>query len=99
MKSSAPTKYAALAGVSSLPWCCIVPAILSLLSVSSAASARLIFQEANGLLLVLSLLFLGRAFWLNFVRRQGAPWTRWVTVTSAIAVAALWSYRLAWFIG
>lgn len=87
-----------LAILAALPWCCILPAVLSLLSIGGAAAARLWVGRLTWGLLPISVVLLGRAFWLIYVRRQGAPWSRWVTWGCAALVVVLWVPRLWWWL-
>jgi len=100
--SAAPGKVAGhgvLALLASVPWCCVLPALFSALSLGGAVVVRVWFMRFMWILLPLCLLFLGRAFWLLHVKRQGAPWSRGVTWGSAVLVIALWAPRIwAWFI-
>ncbi len=93
MRESLPV-YSMTAVFFSLPWCCIVPAVLSSVSLTISVTARLWTANFSWFLLPLSGIFLGRAFWLLYGRRQGAPWTRWLTWISAVLAVSLWSYRL-----
>jgi len=56
----------------SLPWCCILPGVLSGLSLSAAAAARIWTGRMTPILGLASGLFLGRAFWLIYAKRQNS---------------------------
>ncbi len=77
-----------------LPWCCIIPAGLSFLAVSFSAVGRLWLGQLTWVFLPLSILFLGRAIWLNVIKRQGALWSRWVTAGATVLMISLWIFGL-----
>jgi hypothetical protein len=85
----------ALAVIASVPWCCLVPAALSLLSVAGSAIARVWMTWVSVPLLAVSLLLMGRACWDVYVRRRGAAWARWTTGVGLAVVVLLWAPR-AW---
>ena len=92
-----PGRNTALAALVSLPWCCILPAVLSLLSLTGAMISRVWIARLTWVFLPLSVLLLGRAFWLLYVKHQGRPWTRRLTWAAAFLVVILWAPRLwAW---
>lgn len=45
-------------------------------------------------LLVLSILFLGRAHYLIFIRQQGQGWVKWTVWVSTVVVVVMWLFRL-----
>jgi hypothetical protein len=90
-------RESAVAVLASVPWCCVVPAALSLLSFTGMAVARLWLAKISWFFLPLAVLLLGRAFWLHYAKRQGAPWTRWVTWTATLVSVGLWLPRV-WMI-
>jgi len=61
------------------------------------AVARLWLAKISWFFLPLAVLLLGRAFWLHYAKRQGAPWTRWVTWTATLVSVGLWLPRV-WMI-
>jgi len=77
-----------------LPWCCILPGVLSLLSLGGVIAARFWIVKLMWVFLPISILFLGRSFWLLYLKKQGARWTHWATWVSALLVIALWAPRL-----
>ena len=87
-------QHSSLAVVTSIPWCCILPAALSLFSLTGASIARLWLTNFIWVLLPLSAVFLGRAFWLLYVKLQGARWARWLTWVAAVTTVFLWVQRL-----
>ncbi len=90
-----PAGQSAAAALFAVPWCCAVPAALSIASLAGAAAARLWLARVVWLLLPLSAALLARAFWLLYVRGHDAPWARRVTWASAAIAIALWTPRLA----
>ena len=86
-----------LATMASIPWCCILPAGLSLASLSGAITARVWLTGLAVPLFPLSVALLGRALWLVHVKRQGRPLTRWATWAATFLAITLWVPRLwAW---
>ncbi len=75
-----------------LPWCCIAPAVFSI-SGAAVAGMGAGVRTATPLFLVVSLGFLGRALYLSLIQRRGPPWVRIVTVSSALVVVFVWSFR------
>ncbi|MCH8292882.1 hypothetical protein IH992_17460 [Candidatus Poribacteria bacterium] len=67
---------------------------MSTLSLTGATVARLWLAKFTWVLLPLSAILLGRAFWLLYVRHQGAPWTRWLTWAAVLIAVILWAPRL-----
>lgn len=90
-----PVVAAALAG---LPWCCIAPAVVSLLGVGSGLLTLSRSLPLTLALLLVSAGFLGRANYLMWVRRHGAGWVRAATILSTLFVIVLWAYRLPWLV-
>ena len=86
--------WSGLAALAAIPWCCVLPAVLSLLSLTGTVAAGLWLSSLNWVLLPLSMAFLGRGLWLVEVRRQGRPLIRWVTWATAALVVALWAPRV-----
>ena len=93
-----PTRSSALAALISVPWCCILPAVLSLLSLTGAVVARVWVVKLTWIFLPLSVILLGRAFWLLYAKHQGGPWSRRLAWVSSLLILTLWAPRLwAWF--
>ena len=90
----APIRENVLSIAASVPWCCVLPAALGALSAGGATVARLWLVRATWLLLPVTIALIGRAFWLLYVKRQGAPWVRGATWASAVASASLWLTRI-----
>jgi len=90
-----PYRSATFATLFALPWCCIIPAVLSLMSFGFAALARLWLVRLAWLFLPISLGLLGRALWLVHWRKHGNRAVRWITWVAAVLVIGLWIYRLA----
>ena len=85
-------RSAMASSAAALPWCCIAPAALSV-SGAAVAGAGVGLRTATPLFLLVSVAFLGRALYLSLIRRQGRPWTRAVTLVSALAVSLLGGFR------
>lgn len=77
-----------------LPWCCMLPAGFALLGLAGASIAQVTAIRLMPYMLTLSFLFLGRAHYLLHVRKQGAPWARWIVWLSTALVIGLWVPRL-----
>ncbi len=81
-----------LSGLSSLPWCCIVPGILSLVGLGSVGLARAVARQLMPLFLLVGVLFLGRAYYLLYVKHEGNRFSRvttWVSTALLIGVSIL----------
>ena len=93
-----PTRSSALAALVSVPWCCILPAALSLLSLTGAVVTRVWVAKLTWIFLSVGAVLLGRAFWLLYVKHQGGPWSRRLAWVSSLLILTLWAPRLwAWF--
>jgi hypothetical protein len=74
----------------SLPWCCITPALLSLLGFFGAAGAlRDLIAAVLYPLFVISIFLLGRANYLSFYKKHGSSTSRAVVFVSTIGALAL----------
>lgn len=80
--------------LASVPWCCIAPAVISLLGVAGSLSARLWISQATPFLLVFSAGALLRANYLAWIRRQGTRWSRAVVVISTLLALTFWLPRI-----
>ena len=78
----------------SIPWCCIVPASLSLLSLTGVLFSQVWLTKLTWIFLPLSAAFLGRAFWLIYIRHEGLWWTRWLTWGALVIAVGFWSPRV-----
>lgn len=83
-----------VAVLASIPWCCVAPAALSLLSFAGGVIVRVWLAKLSWFFLPVAVMLLGRAFRLHYARRQGAPWTRWVTWSAALLSVGLWFPRV-----
>ena len=93
-----PIGASTVAALASVPWCCVLPAGLSLLSLGGVVAARLWLTQFVWVLLPTSVALLGRAFWLLYVNHQGGPWSRRLAWVSSLLILTLWAPRLwAWF--
>jgi len=78
----------------SLPWCCIMPAVFSVLGFLGAAGAAGGFLvEVFYPLFVISILLLGRAHYLSFYKKRGSRISMTVVFVSTSAALALWAFR------
>ncbi len=94
--SPSPQRPLVVGVVAGLPWCCIAPAVASVLGASSGILALTTSLPVKIALLVVSLGSLGRANYLVWIRRHGPKWVRLVTAASTLLVILAWTYRLAW---
>ena len=79
-----------LSGLVSLPWCCIVPGILSLVGLGSVGLARVVAGQLMPFFLIIGALLLGRAYYLLYVKHEGNRFSRvttWVSTTLVIGVS------------
>ncbi len=74
----------------SVPWCCVLPAVLSSVSLGGAAAARLAIGPLIPFLFAFSIFLLGYAHFRAWIRREGNPTARIVLVANSVLVAALW---------
>ncbi len=86
-------KTSVLGGLFALPWCCIIPASFSILGLAGIMVARTVTQVLAPYLLVLSVLLLGRAHYLLYVKREGRPISHVITWVSTVIAVTLWSVR------
>ena len=99
MKLKAPEQVGMAATFASIPWCCILPGVLSLVSLSGVVATRLWLVKLSFFLFPVSGALLCRALWLVHVRHQGRPWARWATWGAMLLVMVLWAPRLwSWFL-
>lgn len=80
--------------LAAIPWCCILPAVFSALGLGGVVAARLFTTRLTPLLFVISVLFLGRAFFLVYWKGQGNRFSRISTGIAAVVVSLLWLPRL-----
>ncbi len=82
--------------VSTLPWCCIAPALVAVLGAtgSSAAGAGFASPVARPLLQGLSLALLARAHYDVTWKRHGAAWAKGIVWASTAFVLVTWWFRL-----
>lgn len=77
----------------SVPWCCVLPAVLSSISVGGAAAARLAIGPLLPFLFAFSILLLGYAHFRAWIRREGHRTARLVLMANTVLVALLWYER------
>ena len=80
-------------GLFALPWCCIIPGILSLLGLAGVAMARTVTEGLVPYLLVASVLFLGRAHYLLYIKHHGNRTSHIVTWAATLLALTLWGVR------
>jgi hypothetical protein len=90
---SGPWSSSAIGVLTSVPWCCVLPAGLASLGLASSVLARWL-GAATPALLVASAVFLGRAHYLLWARRHGSRLARFTTVVLTLLSACLWTFRL-----
>ena len=78
----------------SVPWCCIVPASLSFLSLTGVMFSQVLITKLTWIFLPISAAFLGRAFWLIYVRHEGLRWTHWMTWGATVVAVGFWTPRV-----
>ena len=88
-----PTGIAAV--IASLPWCCVLPGLLSVIGLAGAGAAAVdvLAGPAEYVLLGLSVLFLGRAHYLASWRGHGTRWSTTAVWISTVMVVLLWLYQ------
>lgn len=84
----------AMGMVTSVPWCCILPAALASLGLASSMLAHWLGALTPALLGASVVLF-GRAHYLLWVKRHGSRSARWVTVVLTLLAASFWMLRLS----
>lgn len=77
----------------SVPWCCLLPAVLSTVSVGGATLARLAIGPLIPFLFAFSILLLGYAHFRAWIRREGHRTARLVLLANTVLVALLWYER------
>jgi len=78
----------------SMPWCCILPAVFSLIGLAAGISVvRFWSAELIPLFFVTSLFFILRAQWLINVTKQGNNISITITWISTIFTGIIWSVR------
>ena len=92
-------KSSILAIFFSLPWCCILPAIFSLLGlIAGVGAVRIWSVKFTPVLFILSLLFLLRAHWLIYGRDQGSFASAILVWISTVFISILWILRFRYFL-
>jgi len=94
LRESRNMRYGLTGFFLSLPWCCITPALLSLVGFFGAVGATrdfllVVFYP----LFVISVLLLGRANYLSFYKKKGSKISRALVLVSTIGALALWAFR------
>ena len=87
------TKQAFIGSLFALPWCCIIPAVFSVLGLAGVVVAREVTEGILPYLLVISVLFLGRAHYLIYIRHQGNRLSHIITWTATFLAVTLWGIR------
>ena len=87
------TKQAFIGSLFALPWCCIIPAIFSVLGLAGVAVAREVTEGILPYLLVISVLFLGRAHYLIYIKHQGNRLSHIITWAATFLAVTLWGVR------
>lgn len=83
----------------SLPWCCILPVILSLSGlIAGMAAARIWSVKVTPFLFILSLIFLIRAHWLLYIRHQGSKVSAVIVWITTLMAGFLWFFRMRYFL-
>lgn len=88
-----------LAILFSLPWCCILLAILLLFGlIAGVAAVRSWGVKVSPFLFILSLLFLIRAYWLLYVKHQGSKISAVIVWITTVTLGFFWFFRLRYFL-
>lgn len=82
--------------IASLPWCCVLPGLLSVIGLAGvgAAAVHVLAGPAEYVLLGLSVVFLVRAHYLASWRGHGPWWSKAAVWLSTGVVVLLWFYQL-----
>ena len=74
-----------------VPWCCVAPAVFSLLGVTGLSFGVLTRIEATWFpyLAILAVVLLGRAHYLLYIKHQGNPLSRVITWASTVLVGLM----------
>ena len=86
------SRSSVLGGLFSLPWCCIAPGVLSLVGLGSVGVARVAAGRLMPALLLMALVFLGRAHYLLHVKHVGNRFskiTTWISTALVVGVSIL----------
>ena len=76
----------------SMPWCCIAPGVLFLLGIGSVGIARVVAGRLMPVVLLVALVFLGRAHYLLYVKHEGNRFsvvTTWISTALFLDVSVL----------
>ncbi len=73
-----------------VPWCCVLPAVLSVFGLGGTAAMRLTLMRYTPFLLIFSVFFLGRANYLVHVRKQGNRTSHLIVWLSTLVALVLW---------
>ena len=77
-----------------LPWCCILPAALSVGGLAAGIGAVQLWSlKLIPLFFALSLFFILRAHWLIYFKKQGKPASVVITWISTIIAGVFWNIR------
>ena len=82
-----------IGGLFALPWCCIIPAALSMLGLAGVATSRTVTEGIVPYLLMISVLFLGRAHYLLYIKHRGNRVSHIVTWAATLLAITLWGVR------
>lgn len=82
-----------MGGIFAIPWCCVIPSGFSLLGLAGTAMVRQVMEGLVPYLLLLSVLFLGRAHYLLYIRHQGNRVSQGITWTATALAITFWSTR------
>jgi hypothetical protein len=67
---------------------------LSLLGVAGSAAATVVAGWLSPVLIGLSVVLLGRSFWVLYVQKRGSTFVMILTWLSAVFVVCFWTYQL-----
>jgi len=81
-----------------LPWCCLLPGVLSLASFGTAFTAHFLSPTFLLPTFLVSLFALLYAHYRLWVRKHGSPVSRLTTIILTPLILALWYFRLSVFL-
>jgi len=88
------TRLSLVALFLSLPWCCIMPAALSVFGfLGAAGSTRIILKGILFPIFFVSILFLVRAHYLIYIKKNAHSFSRTIVWISTFGALALWAFR------
>lgn len=91
-RSARPLRVTTFGAAASMPWCCVVPALLALGGLASSMAGRVLEQLVPAFLAT-SVGLLARANYLLWVRGHGTRPVRVASIVLTVLSATVWAYR------